>query len=89
MQKNEIAIVNYRDGSGGSRYEASVNMATGIVSVSVQTVENSTSFSISRASLGDLTAFLSGVLADLGPLPEVVPDAPVDGGLGTGDVEVS
>lgn len=66
LDRSESTIVTYRGGDS-SRLEATVN--GGSIALSLQTVETSAAFTLSRASLEELATFLAGVVADLGPLP--------------------
>jgi hypothetical protein len=83
LKRTETQLVTYRGGDS-SRLEATVNEGSGIVALSLQTVETSAAFSVSRASLEELCAFLSEVIADLPPVaePETIDAAeepPVEG----------
>lgn len=70
LDRSESTLVTYRGGSS-SRLEATVNGS--VVALSLQTVETSAAFSLSRSSLVELTTFLAGVVADLPPLPATPP----------------
>lgn len=69
LDRSVSTIVTYRGGDS-SRFEATVNGSTDVVALSLQTVETSAAFSLSRATLEELSGFLAQVIADLPPLPE-------------------